>query len=101
MGINHIYIFTFQAAYHENPESYMASIENRFPAGSYECIYLDNIPQKCVLAFCNETSTLYIAFRGSVNLDDWLVNLNVQSRDYKMKGSRDFSPKVHTGFHKR
>ena len=96
--INHIYLFTFQAAYHESPESFMASIENRFPTGSYECIYLDNIPQKCVLVFCNETSTLYIAFRGSKDLDDWLVNLDVKPCDFLSLGHLS---KVHTGFFKR
>ena len=96
--INHTYLFTFQAAYHESPESFMESIENRFSAGSYECIYLDNIPQKCVLVFCNETSTLYIAFRGSKALDDWLVNLDVKPCDFPSLGSLS---KVHTGFFKR
>ena len=93
-----MYLFTFQAAYHESPESFMASIENRFPTGSYECIYLDNIPQKCVLVFCNETSTLYISFRGSKALDDWLVNLDVKPCDFSSLGPNS---KVHTGFFKR
>ena len=102
----YFYLFTFQAAYHESPESFMASIENRFPTGSYKCIYLDNIPQKCVLVFCNETSTLYIAFRGSKALDDWLVNLDVKSFDFTLKspaapGNQDLSTKVHTGFYNR
>ena len=49
---------------------------------------------------------MYIAFRGSVDLDDWLVNLNVQSNDFTLispatSESQDCSPKVHTGFHGR
>ena len=106
VGINYIYLSTFQAAYHESPESYLASIENRFPAGKYKCIMLKDIPQKCVLAFCDESSTMYIAFRGSVDLDDWLVNLGVKSFDFTLKspvapGNQDFSTKVHTGFYDR
>ena len=98
MEINHIYLFTFQAAYHESPESYIVSIENRLSSRKYKCIFLENAPQKCVLAFCDETSTLYIAFRGSKDLDDWLVNLDVKPCDFPSLGSLS---KVHTGFFKR
>ena len=96
--INHTYLFTFQAAYHESPESYIASIENRFSSRKYKCIFLENAPQKCVLAFCDETSTLYIAFRGSKALDDWLVNLDVEPCNFPNLGPNS---KVHTGFFKR
>ena len=48
---------------------------------------------------------MYIAFKGSgptlEDVDDWLVNLTVQLRDFNMKESTNFSPKVHTGFHDR
>ena len=80
----------------------MSEIKNRFSSGKYECISLDDvIPQKCVLAFCDESSTMYIAFEGSGVLDDWLVNLNVKLESVANSGSQDFSPKVHTGFHER
>ena len=79
----------------------MASIENRFSSRKYKCILLENAPQKpqkCVLAFCEETSTLFIAFRGSKDSDDWLVNLDVKPCNFP-----DLGPnlKVHTGFFKR
>ena len=46
---------------------------------------------------------MYIAFKGSHVLDDWLVNLNLKFSDFTLanSGSQDFSPKVHTGFHER
>ena len=76
----------------------MASIENRFSSRKYKCIFLENAPQKCVLAFCEETSTLYIAFRGSKDSDDWLVNLDVEPCNFPDLG---YNLKVHTGFFKR
>ena len=76
----------------------MESIENRFSSRKYKCIFLENAPQKCVLAFCEETSTLYIAFRGSKDSDDWLVNLDVELCNFLDLGS---NLKVHTGFFKR
>ena len=46
---------------------------------------------------------MYIAFKGSEVLNDWLVNLNLKLSDFTLanSGSQDFSPKVHTGFHER
>lgn len=95
-----------QAAYDKNPETYMSSIEKRFTSGKYECISLEGKPQKCVLAFCDESSTMYIAFKGSglekrEDLDDWLVNLTLKLHDFKLKEDPGFSPKVHTGFYQR
>ena len=63
------------------------------------------------MAYCEDSATLYIAFRGSVDLDDWLVNLDtemVKLNDHLYEapeefGPDDFDPEVqcHQGFTKR
>ena len=37
--------------------------------------------QKCVLAYHNARKEMFICFRGSVEDEDWLVNLTVQLVD--------------------
>ena len=66
----------FQATYKPSPEGYIRSIKHRFT--SVEVLTLPNVKQICVLAYCQDFSTVYIAFRGSVDLDDWLVNLDTE-----------------------
>ena len=67
------------------------------------------------MAYCQDSATLYIAFRGSVDLDDWLVNLDtemVKLNDHLYKAPEEapeedeeelYGPEVksHQGFTKR
>ena len=65
--------------------------------------------QKCLLVYCKNTATLYISFRGSVDLDDWLVNLDtdmVKLNDFLSLEEDEeeiFGPdvKCHQGFSQR
>lgn len=93
-------MFSLQATYKSRPDAYICSLEDRF--SSAECLTLEGFKQKCVLAVCKDSTdktTLYIAFTGSVYLDDWLVNLNVEMD----QSGEDFNPDVrfHQGFYTR
>ena len=104
----------FQAAYKSKPAAYISSIKNRFT--SAETVSLPGIKQKCVLAYLEASKSMYIGFKGSNDLDDWLVNLDTgmvilddflyeERKEPEMKRSKleVFGPKVksHAGFTKR
>ena len=86
--------FLFQAAYKSKPAAYISSIKHRFT--SAETVSLPGIKQKCVLAY--HEKSMYMGFKGSNDLDDWLVNL-----DTEMVIFDEMRPKVksHAGFTKR
>ena len=63
----------------------------------YETLNLDGHSQKCLIAFIQESKYLYIAFRGSKDFDDWMVNFKI-----KLIAPLDFDNcqlKTHAGFH--
>ena len=95
-----MYVTSFlQAAYKPKPEAYIRSVKNRFT--NAEVVTLPGVKQKCLLAYCKTSATLYISFTGSVVLDDWLVNLNtdmVKLNDF-LEGNDDL--KCHKGFFQR
>ena len=62
-------------------------------------ISLDGIKQKCVLAKCEATNTLCFALRGSVDFDDWFVNLNIDLIHPSDIDNAELG--VHKGFHER
>ena len=109
-----IYVPSFlQAAYKPKPEAYVRSIRIRFT--NAEVVTLPGVKQKCLLAYCKTTATLYISFTGSMDLDDWLVNLKTDMvklneveinegklNDYLEEDKR-FGPEVtcHQGFSQR
>lgn len=83
-------MFCSLASYETHPAHYITNIGDRFT--KTKCLSLLGIKQQCVLAFCKKSETLYICLRGSVDLDDWMVNLTIEMKsvDGFGRGKFDF-----------
>ena len=79
----------------EEQENCLGNLGSTF--SEKETLNLDGHSQKCLIAYDQESKTLCIAFRGSKDFDDWMVNFKI-----KLIQPLDFDNrqlKTHTGFH--